>query len=191
LVETATKCLATASSPSAPTSHARALRALVSVSMVVKVFELTMVVPLPAAAEIEDAVAAVGVAQRREPACDLADGGVPVDDLEAAVGAPAQGVGHTFTLRQHPGPARQWCSAGVLVVVEAERLLTGVALRRRVALVATDALEPPAVLQGPQTDLDAAVALAGDAGRLPPRGRVGRGRCLGHCHGGNLVRLVH
>ena len=42
LVETATKCFATASSPRAPVSQARALTALVMVSWVVKVFEATM-----------------------------------------------------------------------------------------------------------------------------------------------------
>ncbi len=42
LVDTATKWCATASSPSAPTSHSRALRALVRVSRVVKVFDETM-----------------------------------------------------------------------------------------------------------------------------------------------------
>ena len=41
LVETATKCWATAPSPSSATSHARAVRALVSVSMVVNVLEAT------------------------------------------------------------------------------------------------------------------------------------------------------
>ncbi len=40
-VETAAKCCATASSPSARTSQARAERALVMVSRVVKVFEAT------------------------------------------------------------------------------------------------------------------------------------------------------
>ncbi len=42
LVLTATKWLATASSPSARVSHDRAVRALVSVSMVVNVFDETM-----------------------------------------------------------------------------------------------------------------------------------------------------
>ncbi len=43
LVETATKCFAiAASSPSALSSHSRAVRALVIVSRVVKVFEQTM-----------------------------------------------------------------------------------------------------------------------------------------------------
>ncbi len=42
LVETATKCFATASSPSRSTSHWRAARAFVKVSVVVKVFEDTM-----------------------------------------------------------------------------------------------------------------------------------------------------
>ena len=43
-VETATKCFATAeeSAPSAPSSHARAVSALVIVSSVVNVFEQTM-----------------------------------------------------------------------------------------------------------------------------------------------------
>ncbi len=43
LVDTATKCLATASSPSAPVSHWRATLALVRVSRVVKVLELTTI----------------------------------------------------------------------------------------------------------------------------------------------------
>ncbi len=42
LVDSATKCLATAPSPSASTSQARADLALVSVSWVVNVFEATM-----------------------------------------------------------------------------------------------------------------------------------------------------
>ena len=42
LVDSATKCLATASLPSASISHVRALVALVSVSCVVKVFDATM-----------------------------------------------------------------------------------------------------------------------------------------------------
>ena len=42
LVETATKCLETASSPSASTSQRRAAVALVSVSSVENVFEATM-----------------------------------------------------------------------------------------------------------------------------------------------------
>ncbi len=42
LVETATKCRATAASPRWPTSQSRAVRALRSVSWVVKVFEVTM-----------------------------------------------------------------------------------------------------------------------------------------------------
>ena len=41
-VLTATKCWATASSPSSAVSHARAVRALVSVSIVVNVFDDTM-----------------------------------------------------------------------------------------------------------------------------------------------------
>ena len=48
------------------------------------------VVPLPAAAVVEDRLAAVGVADRAEPLRDLGDRGVPVDLLERAVAAAAQ-----------------------------------------------------------------------------------------------------
>ena len=145
------------------------------------------VVPLPATAEVEDALATMGVAHRRQPTGDLANGGVPVDHLEAAVGAPAQRMGHPLTAGRHAGPIGHGSATGVLVVVEAERLLARVALRRRMALVASDALEPPGVLERPQAHLDAAVAFAEDAGRLLPHGRVGRRRCLGHSHGGNVA----
>ena len=50
----------------------------------------TEMVALPAAAVIEDRLAAVGVAHRREALGDLADRGVPVDLLERAVGAATQ-----------------------------------------------------------------------------------------------------
>ena len=61
-----------------------------------------------------------------------------------------------------------------LVMVEAQRLLARVALRRRVGLVAADALEAPGWadrdggIPVAEADLDAAVALAQDAcGGLP------------------------
>ena len=113
-------------------------------------------VALPAAAVVDDRLAAMGVANRRQPLGDLANGGVPVDLLEGSVGSSAQ-------------RAQQPLTATVLVVVEAERLLAGVALRRRVGLVATDPFEGPPV--GSQADLDPAVALAQDAGGLMPLGR--------------------
>ena len=61
---------------------------------------------------------------------------------------------------QHP------LAATVLVVVEPQRLLARVPLRRRVVLVAPDPLERAPV--GAESDLDAAVALAQDARRLLP-----------------------
>ena len=71
------------------------------------------VVPLPAAAVVEDRLPAVGVAHLGEPGRHLGDGGVPVDLLEGAVVAAAQ-------------RGRQ-AVATVLVVVEAQRLLARVA----------------------------------------------------------------
>ena len=120
------------------------------------------VVPLAATAEVEDRLATVLVPHLGEARRHLGDRGVPVDLLERPVG---------------PSPQRaREPVAAVLVVVQAQRLLAGVALRRRVGLVAPDALEPPAVLTS-EAHLDPAVALAQDAGRgLPavPRMLVSR-----------------
>ena len=132
------------------------------------------VVPLPAAAEVEDRVAAVGVAHRAEAGRDLGDGGVPVDLLEGAVGPAAQRPGQPLAEAGHAGRGDR-AAAGVLVVVEAQRLLARVALRHRVRLVAADAGEPAAVVAA-EPHLDAAVALAEDAGGRVPGGVVGGGR---------------
>jgi hypothetical protein len=108
------------------------------------------VIPLSAAAEVEDRFAAVHVADRRQASGHLADGGVPVDLLEGAVGAAAQ---------RHGQPIR-----AVLVVIEPQRLVAGIARGDRMGPVAADAREAPAV----ELHLDAAVALAQDArGALP------------------------
>ena len=111
-------------------------------------------VPLPTAAVVEDLVAAVRVANGAEPGGHLADRRVPVDLLVRAIVTATQRV-------QDALPAT------VLVEVEAQRLLTRVALRRRMILVAADPLERPPV--GTEPHLDAAVALAQDAGSLVPR----------------------
>src|SRR6185436_15140332 len=108
------------------------------------------VVALAAAAVIEDRVAAMAIAHRREPRGDLADRGVPVDRLERAVGAPPQRLGDAV--------------AAVLVVVEAMRLLACIAARRGMALVAAD----PDQVVALELDLEAAVALAEDARRALP-----------------------
>src|SRR5271155_5836387 len=73
-------------------------------------------IPLPAAAVIEDARAAELLANFKEAGSDLADRGIPVDFLEVAVGSPPH-------RRSQPVPA-------ILVVVNPLRLLAGVALRR-------------------------------------------------------------
>src|SRR5262249_543895 len=112
-------------------------------------------VPLPAAAVVEDRLAAVRVADGREWRRDLPDRGLPVDLLERAVAAAAE------RLRQ---PVR-----AVLVEVEAQGLLAGVPLRGGMGVVSTDAHQPPAV-RATQLHLDAAVALAQDAGRRLPFG---------------------
>ena len=132
------------------------------------------VVPLPATAEVEDGVAAVGVAHGAEPGRHLADGGVPVDLLERAVGPAPQRAGQALARAGHAG-RRHCAAAGVLVVVEPQGLLARVALRHRVRLVAADALEPAAVVAA-EPHLDAAVALAEDAGGRVPLSLGGRGR---------------
>src|SRR5688500_422016 len=96
----------------------------------------------------------------------LGDRRVPVDLLERAVVAAAQ---------RGRQPVRV-----VLVVVEAQRLLARVALRRGMLLVTASPLEPPRGLA--EACRDAAVALAEDAGgglvlRLGDRGL---GRDVGH-----------
>ena len=113
-------------------------------------------VALPAAAIVEDLVSTVGVADVLESFGDLDNRCVPVDLLVASV-CPSS---HR---RGQPG-------AVVLVVVQPQRLVAGVALRTRMLLVAPDAGQR-AIL-----DLhdDAAVAFAQDAcGRLPISGHRG------------------
>ena len=111
----------------------------------------TQVVPLTAAAVVEDRGATVGVAYRGESLGDLGDRGVPVDRLEHPVGLPAK-------RRGQPMPA-------VLVVVEPECLLARVAPRGRMRLVAAHAHDVSVV----DTDLETAVDGAEDAGRGVPR----------------------
>src|SRR5690606_8045717 len=101
------------------------------------------------AAVIEDRLAAVLVAHAREPRRDLGDRGLPIDLLEGAVGAPAQGPRQAVRV--------------VLVVVEPMRLLAGVAARGRMRLVAAEAHQRATVVAA-ELHLDAAVALAQDAG---------------------------
>ena len=120
------------------------------------------VVALPAAAVVQDLVAAVLVAHRAEARGDLADRGVPVDLLVRAVITTAQRVEHTLTTT-------------VLVVVEAQRLLAGVPLGRRVGRLHVR-IRLEGVPIGSEPDLDATVALAQDAGGLVPRRRRRR-RC--------------
>ena len=110
------------------------------------------VVPLAAAAVVEDRLAAVLVADGGEALGQLGDRGVPVDLLEAAVG--------------HPLERRLQAVAAVLVAVEAHRLVARVAVRLDVLAIAADALEGAPV----DVDLDAAVALAEDAGGFLPGG---------------------
>ena len=108
------------------------------------------VVTLPAAAVVEDLVAAVGIADVCETLGDLGDRGVPVDLLVAAVGTAPHGRGQ-------PG-------AVVLVVVEAQCLVTGVTVRARMVLVAADLRQRAAL----GLYDDSAVALTEDArGGLP------------------------
>src|SRR5262249_36767207 len=137
-------------------------------------------VPLPAAAVVEDRLPAVGIADGREAFRDLADRRVPVDLLEAAVAAPA---------KRFREPV--WT---VLVVVEPERLLAGVPLRGRMRVVAAHAHQAPPV-RAAELHLDAAVALAQDAGGRLPVGDAGGGLVSGlfgglFAHGSPVVDSV-
>ena len=108
------------------------------------------VIALPAAAVVEDLVAAVGVANVLETLGDLDNRCVPVDFLEGAVGAAPHRRGQA--------------SAIVLVMVQPQGLVAGVALRPRMLLVASDAGQCAVF----DLNDDAAVALAEDArGGLP------------------------
>jgi hypothetical protein len=113
----------------------------------------TEMIALPATAVIQDRFAAVRGLDACEPRRDLTDGRVPIDCFERPVGATSH--------------RRRDALRAVLVVVETQRLFTGVALRGGVVLVATDANELPARLTA-ELDLDPAVALAQDAGALVP-----------------------
>ena len=120
---------------------------------------------MPAAAVVEDLVAPVFVADRREAFRDLTNRGVPVDFLEAAVLTPTERLLEAALV--------------VLVVVETRRLLAGVPLGSRMGLVSANLDQAPAVFAS-ELDLEAAVAFAQDArGRFPFGGGgsrdIGRG----------------
>ena len=107
-------------------------------------------VTLPAAAVVEDLVPAVVVGDALETRGDFGNCGVPVDFLVAAVGTPAHRGGQPVAV--------------VLVVIQPQRLVAGIALRGGMVLVAADLGEVAAV----ELHDDAAVALAEDArGGLP------------------------
>ena len=131
------------------------------------------VIPLSAAAVIEDRLTAVRVAHAGEARGHLAYRGVPVDLLERAVGAAPQ------RLRQ---PLRT-----VLVEVEARGLLARVALRDRVRVVAAHPDEAAPVGTA-ELHLDPAIALAQDAGGRLPIGRRSRGHLGSPRAGGGRPR---
>ena len=117
------------------------------------------VVALATAAVIQQAGTAVAAGQRHRTLGDLAQRGVPVDRLEAAVGAPAHRVGEALR--------------AVLVVVHARGLFAGVTARSGVRVVATHAHQVAAVLAA-ELHLQAAVVLAQDAGGALPGGMAAR-----------------
>ena len=120
------------------------------------------VVPLPAAAVIEDLLAAVLRYDVGEAGRHFGDRGVPVDRFERAVVAAAQGRGQAL-----------WIT---LVVVDAQALLARVALRAGVCLVAAHtcdraAVEPdlePAVDRAQHTRRGMPVAVGVAHSRAPP-----------------------
>ena len=119
-------------------------------------------ISLTAAAVIQNPLATMLVDDLLETGSYLADGGVPVDGLIGAV---------------FPPPHRR-CepTAIVLVVVEAECLLTGVPLRTDVGLVPAHAFEDAPI----ELDLYPAVRRAEDTDAFVPGvGRVRGGGCGG------------
>ena len=108
------------------------------------------VVALPAAAVVEDLVAADRVADAHQALGDLGDGDVPRHLFERAVVATAQRRGEPVS--------------PVLVVVDPQGLLAGVALRGGMLLVAPHTGDLAAV----EPHLDAAVVRAQHAGGLVP-----------------------
>jgi hypothetical protein len=109
------------------------------------------VVPLAAAAVVQDRLAAVGVSNLGAALRDPPDRGLPVNLLKAPIWTSSE-------RRRQP-------VAAVLIVVKPHRLVARIALGTGVLLVAPDSSEPAPV----ELDLDPAVALAQDAGGLCPR----------------------
>ncbi len=118
-------------------------------------------IALPAAAVVEDLVPTVVVGDSPKPVGDLRNRGVPIDFLVTAVGAaPHRGA--------QPGRV-------VLVEVQPQRLIAGVAGRGGMGLVAPDLRQMTAL----GLYDDAAVALAQDAGGGGPVGGHGPGHGAG------------
>src|SRR5579863_295298 len=107
-------------------------------------------IALAAAAVIEDARAAVGVAHPFEACGNLANRGVPVDFLEGAVGTPPQRRSQPIT--------------AVLVIVNPLRFLAGIALRRDVIAISAHASDMTPV----ELHFDPAVHAAQNANGLLP-----------------------
>ena len=115
------------------------------------------VVALSAAAVVEDRLPAVRVLNAEQSLADLRNRCAPVDLLEAAVLGAPQRSPHAVV-----GP--------VLVGVELQRLVAGVAPACRMLLVTANLGEGVAVVA--EQDLDAAVGLAQDAGAGMPNGVI-------------------
>ena len=110
------------------------------------------VIPLAAAAVVENRLATVLVAHRGESLSHLGDRRVPVDLLERAIGA-------TTHRRSQP-------VASVLVMIQTMRLLACIALRAGMLLVAAHLGDPPAL----GLDLEPAIDAAENARCLLPLG---------------------
>ena len=114
----------------------------------------SQMVALATASIVKDRRAAVRVADSAQSTSDLGNGGVPGDLLECAVATPAQ------RRRETPG-------AAVLIMIQAQRLVTGVPARARVLMVTADPIETSSV--GADLDLHPAIALTQNAGAGPLR----------------------
>src|SRR5215471_14761081 len=130
------------------------------------------VVALAATAIERDALAAVTVDHLAQPRRDLGYRGVPVDFVEAAVGATAQRRGQPVPVMGVKGNARG--------------LVAEIALRFRIVAVAAHFRDPALIDQ----DLDAAIDVAEIAGRLSPFRCRHRKAPLSNCVGPEYYMMI-
>src|SRR5690242_5575543 len=110
-------------------------------------------IPLPAAAVVENRLAAVLRLYREKPICDFSNRSVPIDRFKCPVRSAAK--------------RRRQTIRSVLVGVEPLRLFAGIAFRGRIRFVASDSLDASSV-RSAGLNLDSTVQAAQYASGLMP-----------------------